>query len=182
MSRVTFIGGSSGRWAIESLSAIKGESLASATRLHHVEASEFTTISGAAWGLRGVRSHERYVEREEKQKLARIQPPLERADSTCATLIPIKKNADWWSMAQDERRRLFEEQSHHIAIGLDYLPAVARRLYHSKDLGEPFDFLTWFEYAPSDAAAFDELLGRLRATTEWNYVEREVEVRLRRID
>src|SRR2546428_7160638 len=32
-----------------------------------------------------------------------------------------------------------------------YLPAIARRLYHCRDLGEPFDFLTWFEYAPADA-------------------------------
>ncbi len=31
-----------------------------------------------------------------------------------------------------------------------YLLAVARRLYHCRDLGEPFDFLTWFEYAPQD--------------------------------
>jgi chlorite dismutase len=171
MSRVTFIGGASGHWAIESVSAITGEGLASATRLDRVEASEFSVISGATWALRGV-----------KLKLARVQPPLDRPDSTCATLIPIKKNAEWWALAQDERRRSFEEQSHHIAIGLEYLPAVARRLYHSKDLGEPFDFLTWFEYAPSDSAAFDELLRRLRATPEWSYVEREVEIRLTRVD
>jgi hypothetical protein len=39
-----------------------------------------------------------------------------------------------------------------------YLPAVARRLSHSRELGEPFDFLTWFEYAPEHAAHFEELL------------------------
>ena len=73
-----------------------------------------------------------------------------------------------------------EEQSHHIAIGLDYLPAVARRLHHSRDLGEPFDFLTWFEFAADDEAQFDHMLERLRATPEWRYVDREVEVRLTR--
>jgi len=79
---------------------------------------------------------------------------------------------------EDERRAILEERSHHIAIGLEYLPAIARRLHHSRDLGEGFDFLTWFEFAPTDAAAFDEVLARLRATEEWTYVEREVEIRL----
>jgi len=50
----------------------------------------------------------------------------------------------------------------------------------SRELGEAFDFLTWFEYAPSDAAAFEELVGLLRASEEWRYVTREVDVRLRR--
>lgn len=64
--------------------------------------------------------------------------------------------------------------------GLRYLPAIARRLHHSRDLGEPFDFLTWFEYAPADADGFGELVAELRVTEEWRYVEREVDIRLRR--
>jgi hypothetical protein len=83
-------------------------------------------------------------------------------------------------LPQDERRAIFEEQSHHIQTGLHYLPAVARRLHHSHDLGEPFDFLTWFEYAPQDAEAFEELTRTLRATEEWAYVEREFDIRLTR--
>jgi hypothetical protein len=51
-------------------------------------------------------------------------------------------------------------------------------LYHCRDLGQPFDFLTWFEYAPKDAAAFEELVIALRHTEEWKYVEREVDIRL----
>jgi hypothetical protein len=66
-------------------------------------------------------------------------------------------------------------------VGLEFLPAVARRLSHRRDLGEPFDFLTWFEYAPADTGAFETLLRRLRETEEWSYVEREVDVRLIRI-
>ena len=83
-------------------------------------------------------------------------------------------------MAQDERRAIFEEESHHTAMGIEYLPEVARRLMHCRDLGEPFDFLTWFEFAPQHTAAFDELLVRLRGSKEWSYVEREVEIRLER--
>jgi hypothetical protein len=58
---------------------------------------------------------------------------------------------------------------------------VARRLHHSRDLGEPFDFLTWFEFAPAAEAGFDELAAMLRATDEWGFVEREVDIRLERL-
>jgi hypothetical protein len=40
--------------------------------------------------------------------------------------------------------------------------------------------LTWFEYAPADADRFEELVRRLRATEEWRYVDREIDIRLRR--
>jgi hypothetical protein len=60
------------------------------------------------------------------------------------------------------------------------LPAIARRLYHCRDLGEPFDFLTWFEYAPSSEEAFNELVAGLHETEEWTYVDREVDIRLLR--
>ena len=102
------------------------------------------------------------------------------AQATRAALIPIRKSEAWWDLAQDERRRIFEESSHHVATGLEYVPAVARRLHHGRDLEEPFDFLTWFEFAPEDAAAFDELVLRLRETEEWTYVEREIDLRLAR--
>lgn len=61
---------------------------------------------------------------------------------------------------------------------MKYMPAVARRLYHCRDLGDPFDFLTWFEYAPADAELFEDLVQMLRATEEWTFVEREVDIRL----
>ena len=110
--------------------------------------------------------------------LGATQASLGRREATCAALIPIRKSQAWWNLAQDERRVIFEETSHHTAIGTAYLPAVARRLYHCRDLGEPFDFLTWFEFAPEHAAAFDALVAALRATPEWGYVEREVDIRL----
>ena len=98
----------------------------------------------------------------------------------CAALIPIKKSAAWWELTQEERRKIFEDKSHHIAASLKYLPAIARQLYHCRDLGEPFDFLTWFEYAPEHADMFEELVGMLRATEEWTFVEREVDIRVAR--
>jgi chlorite dismutase len=69
---------------------------------------------------------------------ARVQQDLSRPQATLAALIPIRKTDAWWTLAQDERRLIFEEQSRHIAIGLEYLPGVARRLHHCRELGEPF--------------------------------------------
>lgn len=83
-----------------------------------------------------------------------------------------------WDLAQDGRRRILEDVSRHTSIGLRYLPPIARRLHHSRDLGEPFDFITWFDYAPEHERDFDALLAELHASEEWTYVERETDIRL----
>jgi len=175
----TFIGGDAGNWSITDTRTIVGGQWTSARKLSVVN-GVVSDARGARWLLRGVTSNDRYVTRADKNELASRQEGLGRPDAVCAALIPIRKNAAWWSMTQDERRAVFEDQSHHTAIGMKYLPAVARRLHHSRDLGtdEPFDFLTWFEFSKSNADAFDRLLADLRGTKEWTYVEREVEIRL----
>jgi hypothetical protein len=63
-----------------------------------------------------------------------------------------------------------------------FLPAIARRLHHCRDLSEtePFDFLTWFDYSPEHGHAFEDLVAALRSTEEWKFVEREVDIRLAR--
>lgn len=175
---VTFSAGAVGRWRIDRIRAVAGDGLPSAARLSMHETNE--TPSASDWTLRGVTSNTRYAHRAEMAALQTAQENLGRPQATRAALIPIRKNEAWWALAQDDRRAIFEERSRHIGIGLDYLPAVSRRLHHSRDLGEPFDFLTWFEYAPDDAAAFEEMVGRLRETEEWRYVDREVDIRLTR--
>jgi chlorite dismutase len=118
--------------------------------------------------------------RQPPARLDAVRAEIGRPEATHAALIPIKKSATWWELTQEERRQIFEDRSHHIAASLKYLPAIARQLYHCRDLGEPFDFLTWFEYAPADTDAFEELVRTLRATEEWRYVEREVDIRMER--
>lgn len=178
----SFVGGSDGPWKSVASRAISGDGLPTIERLQLLPGNISPVPKNAAWVLRGATSNERYTTRPEKQILLAKQPALGRPEANCAVLIPIRKNAAWWGMTQDERRRIFEETSHHNQIGLDYLPAIARRLHHCRDLNEaePFDFLTWFEFAQEDTKAFDELLSRLRATEEWKYIEREVEVRFTR--
>jgi Chlorite dismutase len=178
---VCFAGGQTGGWAVERLEAVVGAPLESVSRLDVIEGDAAALERlGAAWTLCGVTSNERYLTRAEHDALVARQQALGRTASTKAALIPITKSAEWWGLSQDERREVFEETSHHVATGLEYLPGVARRLHHGRDLGEPFDFLTWFEFAPHDAEAFEELVRRLRETPEWSYVDREIDIRLAR--
>lgn len=180
-NKFAFVAGDAGSWQVRSIEAVIGEALDPARAVDVVAADAQPTVSGpSAWVLHGLMSNVRYATRPEVTALRAVSEPLGRPQARCAALIPIRKNAAWWALAQDERRAIFEETSHHTAIGLEYLPAVARQLFHCRDIAEPFDFLTWFEYAPEDAAGFETLVARLRATKEWAYVEREVDIRLER--
>ena len=179
----TFRGGQTGAWRITSLLPVKGDPLPPVTAISITSGAAIALpllASQTSWRVAGVASHLRYAERAEKAKLEEVQAGLGRAEATCAALIPIRKSSAWWELTPEERRSIFEDKSRHIASTLKYLPAIARQLYHSRDLGEPFDFLAWFDYAPEHAALFEDLVGELRTTEEWTYVEREVDVRAMR--
>ncbi len=175
---VRFTAGATGPWRILGQTAVCGPDLPLAPRLD-VGAAE-APPPDAVWMLHGATSNQRYTTEAEQAALAARQVAPGRVEARCAALIPIRKSAEWWALSQDRRREIFEDRSHHTRLGLAYLPAIARRLHHCRDLStaEPFDFLTWFDFAPDDAAAFDALLAALRATEEWRYVEHEVEIRL----
>ncbi|MFM9826772.1 chlorite dismutase family protein [Flavobacterium sp.] len=172
-----FVGSNQGEWKVTSMTTLKGEVLAPITHLQKV-ASTLEQSENGIWTLKGVISNLRYTEKEDKEKLVAIQEDLGRASATFAAFIPIRKSEAWWNLAQDERRKIMENKSQHTHTGMKYLPAIARKLFHSRDIGQPFDFLTYFEYAPTDANAFEELLYALRTTEEWTYIDREVEIRL----
>lgn len=176
---VSFVGAETGTYRVLRMNAVVGQPLAPVAAVSsfpvHLSAA---AVPGAAWVLRGTHSAVRYVERAESETLRLIQPPLGRPDCSHAALIPIRKSDAWWNLAQDERREIFELRSNHIASCLKYLPAIARRLHQSRELGEPFDFLTWFEYAAEHVDVFEELVQLLRASEEWKYVDWEVDIRL----
>lgn len=181
----TFVGSqahapTSTAWHVTHMQTIIGEPLSAVSSVL-VTAESFPLLPAEpVWRLQGVTSNARYITRAEKQELVNRQAALGRPEATRAVLIPIRKNDAWWNLTQDERRQIFEEQSHHTAIGLKYLPAIARKLHHCRDLGtvEPFDFITQFDFAPADEGAFDDLLEALRETLEWTYIDRETEIRL----
>lgn len=181
-----FRGGSTGEWRVTSQVTVTGEPLPAAPFLSIRPSLDGPDLGLEGWEkgpwlLRGTNSHVRYSERAEVEALDERRAILGRPGSTRAALIPIRKSAAWWDLAQDERRRVMEADSHHIAQSIAYLPAIARRLYHCRDLIEPFDFLTWFEFAPEDEGLFDQLVAKLRASPEWDYVDREVDIRLERV-
>jgi hypothetical protein len=176
----SFLGGSRGPWSVILNRSVSGnEMMPPVPRLDVVQGEPIDT-SYAKWVLQGVTSNERYITRGEKETLAAKQVPIGRPEATHGALIPIRKSAKWWAMTQDERRAILEEQSQHVAKGLKYLPAIARRLHHCRDLREPgpFDFLTFFDYRKEDANAFEDLVAALRQTEEWKYVEFEIDIRL----
>ena len=176
----SFVGGRTGAWNIQRQATVVGDPLPKAECIDVLSGPVNTT--GSSWTLRGITSNERYVERSEKEQLVTRQQGLGRPEARCAAPIPIRKNAAWWSLTQDERRSIFENQSRHIQIGLTFLPAIARRRHHCRDVSEdePFDFLTWFEYAPRYKNDFELLVAELRASEEWRYVDREIDIRLSR--
>ena len=173
-----FIGDTTGEWEVGSMATIKGNPMEPVTHLTKVPRNELIQSEFGIWTLKGIVCNLRYTEKEDKDKLAAVQQDLGRSSSTLAAFIPIRKSEAWWNLAQDERRKIMENKSQHTQTGMKDLPAIARKLFHSRDIGEPFDFLTWFEYAPADAEAFEELLDSLRKTEEWTYVEREIDIRL----
>ncbi len=180
--RVLFAAGATGEWCITRVSAVIGDPLPGAARLAvrpgERVAEGQSEIAPCVWSLEGTTSNLRYTTRAEETALKARQEGLGRPAARRAALIPIRKTPAWWDLPQDERRAIFEERSRHIAIGLDALPAVARRLHHCREFGGPFDFLTWFEYAPEHDTLFEDMVGQLRRTEEWAYVEREVDIRL----
>lgn len=172
-----FIGNTTGEWKVTSMETLKGSPIESISHLTK-SAGNLVQSHQGIWTLKGIVSNLRYTEKEDKEKLVAIQEDLGRITATLAAFIPIRKSELWWNLAQDEQRKIMENKSQHTQTGMKYLPAIARKLFHSRDIGEPFDFLTWFEYALADADVFEELLYTLRKTEEWSYVEREIDIRL----
>lgn len=178
-----FVGGNAGEWEVTSQSVLVGPDIPAVPRLSMVSGGA-PVPAGGTWTLRGVATNDRYTTRSEKEELLRTQAPIGRSEATRAALILMRKSDAWWKLTQDDRRAILEEQSHHIAIGMRYLPAIARKLLHCRDLGsdEPFDFLGFLDFAPQHEAAFDELLVELRATREWSFMDREIDIRLTRTE
>jgi hypothetical protein len=145
-----FIGGDIGEWKVIGMNSVCGLPLETVKYID-ILPNLANNLNKSVWTLTGFTSNVRYAEKDEREKLIAVQSDLGRPLATYAALIPIRKTESRWIMAQDERRKIFEAKSHHTETGLKYLPAIPRRLYHCRDIGQPFDFLTWFEYAPNDS-------------------------------
>lgn len=80
-----------------------------------------------------------------------------------AFVIPVKKNADWWNLTDEQR---LKEMETHTLPTLANLVNVKRKLYHSTGLDDT-DFITYFETADLDA--FNNLMLALAKVPENKY-------------
>jgi chlorite dismutase len=83
-----------------------------------------------------------------------------------AVVIPIRKDAAWWTGSDEARLAMMKE---HTEATLGYLKTVKRKLYHSTGLDD-WDFITYFETArPED---FHQLVLQLMQIAENRHNER----------
>jgi len=80
-----------------------------------------------------------------------------------AFVIPVKKNADWWNLTDEQR---LKEMETHTLPTLANLVNVKRKLYHSTGLDDT-DYITYFETA--DLGAFNNLMLALAKVPENKY-------------
>ena len=154
----TFYGGRLGSWKVREFNTIIGKPIKTVDRIDMINPNQQSRKIMSDWIFKGISSNLRYATKEEKIMLDKTPPIIGKHENSFAALIPMSKSEEWWLLTQDERRKIF----------------------HSRDIGEEFDFLAWFEFEPKNKSVFDDLLGYLRQTEEWKYVTREIDVRVNR--
>lgn len=111
------------------------------------------TISGVTKGLNYAPD---FPDLLEKLKAGKYEGELPRY----AIMIPIRKNAQWWNLSQEDRVEMMKE---HTLPTLAYLKTIKRKLYHSTGLSD-VDFLTIFE--TNNLVEFNNLVIALRMVRE----------------
>lgn len=177
-SLLHYVGAASGPWRVTEMTTLSGAPLKPATHVQIAHGQVNPLRVRSSWVLKGVVRNTRFFSREERLPLNAHRFAPNPSETTCAALIPIRKSAEWWKLDDEDRQQIVEARSRAITRGFGFIPAIARRLLYGRDLGEPFDLVTWFEYSPSDARIFDDLTCALRASEEWKFVEREIDIRL----
>lgn len=170
-----FAGGSHGNWHVKSMITHRGKPLPMVSHLN-VGTENGLYLSDTSWIIEGATSHLHYTTQKESVALKAVSHEHKDMILPHVVAIFIRKSDDWWQLAQDERRKIFEEISKHTTLGLAALPEIWRTLYHARDLSQEFDFITWFEFTTSAAERFNHVLNQLRQSEEWHYVDREIEL------
>ena len=130
---------------------------------------------GRSWVLEGVRSDEATRSagaRVAGQNAAGAGGPGH--DCAGARIpIPLQARLRGGSWNKTSAARSSRSARTTSRLARSYLPAIARRpLPRARELGGPFNFLTWFEFAPENVRRLRPAgLVRLRETDEWRYVD-----------
>ena len=94
----------------------------------------------------GITKKPNYVPSFPDDLKAAMKTPTGPEPKPYAIVVPIRKDAEWWIMTQDDRNQLMKE---HADATVAYLKTVKRKLYHSSGLDD-LDFITYFETAKLD--------------------------------
>ena len=179
-------GGRATRYSVERVIPVRGPGLPGVEAgqpLWRVEMAGRLPIPDAPF--LGTSTHLVYTDSNTRTELTGISAA---ESGPVAVLIPIRKSAEWWALAQDQRQAYFEPgaRSGHIAIGRVHAARIYRRLYHGRYLpNSEWDFLTYFEFGTLDRSVFADLLSMLRDpkhNPEWAFVDRELEIWMTRLD
>jgi hypothetical protein len=172
-------------YELERMNAVRGAlapGIEVGRRMWRLEAAGRLPVAGAPFI--GATTHLVYTDSDVRSELLRISSP---ESGPVAVLIPIRKSAEWWGLAREQRQALVMGGAPHghLAIGQRYAARIYRRLYHARYLpGSEWDFLTYFEFPRDTTAAFTELLAALRdveQNPEWAFVDREIELWMTRL-
>ena len=172
-------------YQVERLQVVRGAvppQVAAGHRLWRVEAAGRLPVPDAPFI--GATTHVVYTDAATRGELAQISAG---ESGPTAVLIPIRKTAQWWALAPEQRQAyvMAGAPQGHLAIGRRYAARIYRRLYQSRYLpGSDWDFLTYFEFPPGEAGVFADLLAELRdldENPEWAFVDRETEIWLSRL-
>lgn len=184
-------------YRVDRVTSIKGEVTASVQpgqTLVRVESSArlltMAEESKAKLLFQGVPQHLQYTTADQRKTLLASRAELPASKDTVAVIIPIRKSPAWWALAHDERQTHFIKQGDkigHTAIGVDYIDRIYRKLYHTRYAVEAaeHDFITYFEFARKHEDDFKSLLAKLRdpaQNPEWNYVDREHEIWMTKLE
>jgi hypothetical protein len=180
-------------YVIDDVVAVRGAPLPGVAKGWHVTRIEGRVpapATGATHALFATTQHLGYTSAEQQAHLAKVSHP---GPGPVVVMIPITKSEAWWSLAQDRRQEHFTPLTPeraatgargHTVIGTAYADRIFRRLYHARYLPESdWDFVTYFEMQADHVPDFRRLLAELRdpvRNPEWAYVDREVEIWMRR--
>jgi len=95
-----------------------------------------------------------------------LKTPSEPGLKPYVIVIPIRKDAEWWSLSQEQRAAMMQE---HTEASLPYHKTVKRKLYHSTGLDD-LDFITYFE--TSRMEDFHSLILALEKVKEFRHNRR----------
>ena len=97
---------------------------------------------------------------------AELSIPSEPGPQPYVIVIPIRKDADWWALPQEQRAAMMKE---HTEAWLPYNKTVKRKLYHATGLDD-LDFITYFE--TSRLEDFQSLILALEKVKEFRHNRR----------